>query len=143
MLERASPRPTKSRRSGFVRTRTRMTRTCRQTVASETLSGQSCDPAEIEPLDDVVASQFVDRAGRDDDLAMDNDVTAIGDADRLIEVLLRHEHSETEMLIELADLGDGLRDQQRRQAYRRLIDQQQAWRRHQRARDGEHLLLPA
>ena len=61
--------------------------------------------------------------GRDDDFTMDDDVTAIGDPDRLIEVLLRHEHSQTELLIELADLGDGLRDQERRQTYRRLIDQ--------------------
>src|ERR1019366_6200282 len=67
--------------------------------APETLSGQSCDPAEIEPLDDVVASQFVDRIGRDDDLTMDDDVTAIGDPYRLIEVLLRHQHRQAEMLI--------------------------------------------
>src|SRR5467141_1742230 len=86
------------------------TRTC---SAPETLSGQSCDPAEIEPLDDVVASQFVDRTGRDDDLAMDDDVAAIGDPDRLIEVLLGHQHGQAEMPIELADLGDGLRDQER------------------------------
>src|ERR1700720_932326 len=111
--------------------------------APETLSGQSCDPAEVEPLDDVVASQFVDRAGCNDDLAMDNDVTAIGDADRLIEVFLGHEHAQAETLIEFADLGDGLRYQERRQAYRRFIDQQKAWRRHQRTRDGEHLLLSA
>ena len=99
--------------------------------------------AEIEPLDDVVAFQFVDRIGRDHDLAMDDDVAAIGDPDRLIEVLLRHQHRQAETLVELADLGDGLRDQQRRQADRRLVDQQQARRRHQRARDRQHLLLPA
>src|SRR5712671_5317703 len=79
-----------------------------------TFSEQSCDPAEIEPLDDIVASQFVDRIGRDDDFTMDDDVTAIGDPDRLVEVLLRHQHRQTEMSVELADLGDGLRDQERR-----------------------------
>jgi hypothetical protein len=68
------------------------TRTCGQTVAPETFGGQSCDPAEIEPLDDVVAFQFVDRIGRDDDFTMDDDVTAIRDPDRLIEVLFCHEH---------------------------------------------------
>ena len=56
--------------------------------APETLSGQSCDPAEIKPPDDVVASQLLDRIGRDDDFTMDDNVTAIGDPDRLIEVLL-------------------------------------------------------
>src|SRR5260370_26881202 len=95
------------------------------------VSGES---AEIERLADVVAFQFVDRPGRDDDLAMDDDVTTVSDPDRLIEILLRHQHRQAEVLIELADLGDGLRDQERRQAYRRLIDQQQARRRHQRAR---------
>src|ERR1700731_1464852 len=99
----------------------------------------SYDSAEIEPLDDFVAFQFVARTGRDDDLAMDNDITAIRDPDRLIEVLLSHQHRQAEMPIELADLGDGLRDQERRQAYRRLIDQQQTRRRHQRTRDGQHL----
>jgi hypothetical protein len=68
------------------------TRTYGQTLARVALSGQSCDPAEIEPFDDVVAFQFVDRIGRDNDLAMDNDVTAISDADRLIEILFCHEH---------------------------------------------------
>src|ERR1700682_3743449 len=86
--------------------------------APETLSGQSCDPAEIEPLDDVVASQLVDRIRRNHDLAMDDDVTAAGDADRLIEVLLRHQHRQAETLIELADLGDSLRHQEWRQAHR-------------------------
>src|SRR5580704_4226431 len=113
------------------------------TECAETLSGPSRDPAEIEPLDDVVASQFVDRIGRDNDLTMDDDVTTISDPDRLIEVLLRHQHRQAEMLIELAYLGDGLRHQERRQAYRRLVDQQEARRRHQRARDGQHLLLSA
>src|SRR6266581_782180 len=66
----------------------------------------SHDPAEIEPLDDVVAFQFVDRCGRDDDLAMDDDVAAIGDPDRLVEVLLRHQHGEADALVQFADLGD-------------------------------------
>src|SRR3979409_1510541 len=68
---------------------------------------RSCDPAEIEPLDDVVASQFVDRTGRDDDLAMDDDVASIGDPDRLIEVLLGHQHGQADMPAEFAELSEG------------------------------------
>ena len=85
--------------------------------------------AEIEPLDDIVASQLFDRIGRNDDLAMDDDVAAGGDPDRLVEVLLRHQHREAEMPVEFADLADGLRYQQRRQPDRRLVDQQQPRRR--------------
>src|SRR5437899_7141840 len=106
-------------------------------------SGPSRDSAEIEPLDDVVALQFIDRGGRNDDFTVDDDVPAAGDPDRLIEVLLCHQHGQTEVPIELADLGNGLRDQQRRQAHRGFIDQQQPRRRHQRARNRQHLLLPA
>ena len=40
-------------------------------------------------------------------------------------------------------VGDGVRHQQRRQPDRGLVDQQQPRRRHQRARDREHLLLAA
>src|SRR4051794_3787063 len=51
-------------------------------------------PAEIESLHDVVVLQFVDGTGGDDDLAVDYDVTAIGDADRLVEVLFGHQHGQ-------------------------------------------------
>ena len=34
----------------------------------------------------------------DHDLAMDDDVAAVGDPDRLVEVLLRHQHRQAEML---------------------------------------------
>jgi len=45
------------------------------------------------------ASQVVDRAGRDGDLAMDNDVKPRSAMrNRLIEVLLRQEHSENREL---------------------------------------------
>src|SRR4051794_25012746 len=81
--------------------------------------------AKIQSLDDVVALQFVDRLRRHHDLAVHDDVAAAGDPYRLVEVLLGHQHGQAKVLIEFADLRDGLRDQQRRQADRGLVDQQQ------------------
>ncbi len=103
----------------------------------------SCDATEIELLDDVVGVEFGHGLRRNRDLAMHDDVAAVGDADRLMEILLRHKHGEPELVLQVADGGDGLRDQQRREAHGRLIHQQQAGRRHQRARDRQHLLLAA
>src|SRR4029077_2725162 len=96
----------------------------------------SYDSAEIEPLDDIVRFQLVDRTGGHRDLAMDDDVAAVGDPDRLVEILFRHQPRQADALLEFADLRDGLRHQQWRQTHRRLVDQQQARRGHQRARDG-------
>src|SRR5689334_5653367 len=53
--------------------------------------------AQIEPLDDVVALQFVDRRRRDDDFAVDDDVAAAGNPDRLVEVLFSHENGQTKI----------------------------------------------
>ena len=74
-------------------------------------SYSSGDTAEIEPLDDVVGFQFVDRARGDRDLAMDDDIAAVGDPDRLVEILLCHQHRQPDALLEFADLGYGLRHQ--------------------------------
>src|SRR6185436_6647979 len=40
------------------------------------------------------------------DLAVHDDVAAIGDADRLVEVLLRHQHRQAVFVLQLLDLGD-------------------------------------
>jgi hypothetical protein len=72
-----------------------------------------------------------------------DDVAAVGDADRLVEILLGHQHRQALPLLQLLDLGDGVRYEDRREPHRGLVHDEQPGRRHERARDGEHLLLAA
>src|SRR6516164_2890267 len=82
---------------------------------------------EIEPLDDIVGLQFLDGSCRNRDLAMDDNISAVGNADRLVEVLFRHEHGQPKTLLELADLRNRLRHQKWRQPNRWFIDQKKPW----------------
>ena len=72
---------------------------------------------------------------------MDQHVAARGDAGRLLEILLGHEHGQTERGRELGDLIDHACDQDRRESDGRLVDQQDTRSCHQGASEGEHLLL--
>ena len=74
---------------------------------------------------------------------MDDDIAAVGDLDRLVEVLLGHQHGQPVLVLELLDLGDHPADQDRGEPDRGFVDQQQPGRRHQGAGDGEHLLFAA
>src|SRR5689334_21453005 len=58
-------------------------------------------------------------------------------------VLLDHEHGEPFALVQLADDAEDLRDEERREPERRLVEQQQPGAEHQRPREREHLLLAA
>ena len=69
-------------------------------------------------------------------------IATVGHLQRLVGVLLDQEHRHA-LLADLADDVEDLRDHQRRQAQRGLIQQQQARTGHQRAADGQHLLLAA
>src|SRR5438132_6216367 len=71
------------------------------------------------------------------DLAVHDDVAAIGDADRLVKVLLCHEHGKAVAVFQLFDLRDRMRHEDRRKPDRRLIDEQELGRGHKGARDGE------
>ena len=86
------------------------------------------DRSGIGIVGEIVARKIVnrDRGSGDDDLAMDDDISAVGDPDCLVEVLLRHQDSEIVALLELLDLVDRPTDQQWRQADRGLVDQQDA-----------------
>src|SRR5580693_9286224 len=70
---------------------------------------------EIELLDQIVVVEFVSRAAFEGDLAVNDDIAAVGNADRLGEVLLRHQHGERITLFHLVDGIDGPADQDRRQ----------------------------
>ncbi len=75
--------------------------------------------------------------------AVHDDIAAVGDADRLGEVLLRHQHGELVLVLELLDGVDGAGNQQGRKSHRWLVDQQDLGRQHQSAPQGQHLLLAA
>ena len=58
-------------------------------------------------------------------------------------VLLDDEHGEPFLLVQLADDPEELAHDQRREAERRLVEQEQARAAHERAAEREHLLLAA
>ncbi len=74
---------------------------------------------------------------------MHDDIAAVGDAQRLGEVLLGHQHREIVVVLELLDGVDGAAHQKRRQTDRGLVDQKDAGIEHERARQRQHLLLAA
>src|SRR5450631_2546749 len=99
--------------------------------------------AHVELVDELVVGELGARAALELDVAVDDDVAAVGDADGLVEVLLRHEDREAAAFLEAADLVDGAAHQEGRQAHRGLVDQQDLRLRHEGARERQHLLLAA
>jgi hypothetical protein len=61
---------------------------------------------EIEFPYEFVVVEFLGGAALEGDLAMDDDIAAIGDAHRLVEVLLGHQHGQLIALLQLLDLFD-------------------------------------
>src|SRR5208282_6335490 len=70
-----------------------------------------------------------------------DDIDAVGDESGESEVLLAHEKAEP-LALHLVYRLDHLLDDAGREALRRLVEQQQRRIAHQRARNGQHLLLP-
>src|ERR1043165_2468817 len=99
--------------------------------------------AQIEFFDQIVVVEFFGGSAFECDLAVDNDIAAVGDADGLIEVLLGHQHRERIALLHLRDRIDGTADQDRGESYRAFVDQKNLWRQHQRATKRQHLLFAA
>src|SRR5689334_16244327 len=106
-----------------------------ETRAAESLSAQEC------ALHVRIGEQLVARAG-EDDLALLEDVAAVGDAQRLMQILLHQQHADAAFVDRLDQLEHFLRDE-RHQAERRLVEDDQARLGHQAAGNGEHLLLAA
>src|SRR5579871_1876352 len=97
--DRAAPAPRPSTASGG-RPASPAADSCRQpwwVKALSSLHAPSRHTAEIKLLDDVVAAQLVD-VGRDHDLAVDDNIAAVGDAHRLIEILFGHQDRKIEAL---------------------------------------------
>src|SRR5437867_1683375 len=77
------------------------------------------------------------------DAAVDHDVTAVGELQRVIGVLLDQEYGQPLLLVELAQHLEDLPHDQRRQTKGRLVEEKEPRPAHQRAGDREHLLLAA
>src|SRR5215831_11336012 len=97
----------------------------------------------VELVDQLVVGEVLARAALVLDLPVHDHVTAVGDADRLVEVLLGHEDGQAVALLQLPDLVDRVDDEYRGKADRRLVDEQDLRGGHQRAGEREHLLLAA
>src|SRR5712691_3343152 len=99
-------------------------------------SRPSCAPSQshVELVYQLVIGEILARAALVLDPAVHDHVAAIGDADRLVEVLLRHEHGEPVAFLQFPDFVDRVDDEYRRQADRRLVDQENLGRGHQGAR---------
>src|SRR5258707_1115391 len=77
------------------------------------------------------------------DTAVDHDVAAMGEFQRVECVLLDQEYGELLLHVEPADRIEDLTRHQRGEPERRLVEQEQARAAHQGARDRQHLLLAA
>src|SRR6266852_4813405 len=97
--------------------------------------------AEVVLLHELVLSELLRGPALELDLAVDDDVAAVGDLRRLVEVLLGHQDRQVLSLLQLADLADDPAHQNGRQPHRGLVHQQDPGRGHERARNREHLLL--
>src|SRR4029077_14319723 len=86
--------------------------------------------------------QFGAGAGKRDQ-AVDHDIAAVGELERMEGVLLDQKHGEAVLGVELSDGVEDLPHDQRRQAERRLVEHEKFWPAHQRTRDRQHLLLAA
>src|SRR5438270_3033565 len=83
-----------------------------------------CSKPQIEFADELVVVELVGGAAFEGDLAVDDDIAAVGDADGLVEVLLGHQHGQLIALLQFLDPLDRALDEDRPQADRRLADQQ-------------------
>src|SRR5262245_41168528 len=106
-------------------------------------SGYTSSPPQIQLPDQIIVVELLGGFALERDLAVDDDVAAVGDAKRLGEILLRHQHRELVLLLEFPDRVDGAADQHGGEADRGLVDQEDARRQHQGAAEGKHLLLAA
>src|ERR1700727_2409351 len=85
--------------------------------------------------------EFRHRSAKADAPFLD-DVDALGDETGESEILFADEKAEP-LALHFANSLDHLLDDAGREAFGRFVEQQKRWIAHQRARNGEHLLLPA
>src|SRR5437588_2246539 len=98
--------------------------------------------AQIELLHVLIALQLL-RLTLEHDVPALHDVPEMRDREREVRILLDEEEGRFLLPIDPSDDGEDLLHEQRREPERRLVEQDQFRPRHQRAADGEHLLLPS
>src|SRR4029450_7182276 len=91
------------------------------TVARGALADPALLHAQIVLLHELVLTQLVGATPLELDLAVHDDVAAVGDLGGLVEVLLGHQHGETPLVLHLLDLGDHPGDEDRGQTDRGLL----------------------
>src|ERR671925_1221277 len=97
---------------------------------------------EVAPANRFVLLQLRARARQGDASDLEH-VRGLRELQRDVRVLLDDEHRQALLLVQLADDAEDLRDEQRRETERRLVEEQQPRTLHERAREREHLLLAA
>src|SRR5262245_51990976 len=97
--------------------------------------------AEVGGGDLLVGAQSLGRAFEYDGAVVDH-VHPVGELQRHLRVLLDEEHADA-LALELPDRAHHHFHDERREALRRLVEQEQIGAGHEGARDGEHLLLAA
>src|SRR6185437_10802094 len=98
--------------------------------------------AEVGAADGLVSAKGL-AAALERDPADLEDVRARGCLQREVRVLFDDEHGQALALVQLADDAEDLRDDPRREAERRLVEEHELRAEHQRAGQREHLLLAA
>src|SRR5919205_4366977 len=98
--------------------------------------------AEVGGLHAAVAPELLRRPLRLD-RAHAHEVRAVADAERLVDVLLDEQDRHALLVAEPDDQVEDEPDELRREAERRLVEEEQPGRRHERPRDRELLLLAA
>src|SRR5260221_12150633 len=96
--------------------------------------------AEVGPADRLVAGELA-ALPREGDAADLEDGGGVGRAEGQVGVLLDHQDGGPVLPVDGADDVEDLPDDDRRQAQRRLVEEEQLRVEHQRARDRKHLLL--
>src|SRR5207248_7720661 len=83
-----------------------------------------CSKPQIEFADELVVVELVGGAAFEGDLAVDDDVAAVGDADGLNEILLGHQHGQLIAVLQLLNLLDRALDEHWGETDRGLVDQE-------------------
>src|SRR5579872_6268960 len=97
---------------------------------------------EIGGADFRALQQF--RAGSlERDQAVDHDIAAVGEPQRVIGVLLDDQYGEAVLPVECPDRLEDLARDQRRETKRRFVEEEQARAAHQGTADRQHLLFAA
>src|SRR5690606_14341780 len=98
--------------------------------------------AEVECLDVLVLAHLGAGAFEHDAPVLEH-VAVVGDGQRHLGVLLDDEEGQPLLVAQALDQREDLGDDERREPERRLVEQDEARLRHQRAADHQHLLLAA